>query len=433
MLLVLPSIAIVAVWVLLHLQVDPVPTWFYVLVWYPTLIPLDAFATRLDGRRSALWHRSMLFAFAWSPIVWLVFEAANFRLANWYYVFLPHPTWERWTGILLSFATVVPAVILAERALDAAGMFRRGRGPEIIVRDGDLLATVLLGIGIGALALGFPRVLFPLIWGAAVLIVDPFVFHRAPSLSLIGDLARGYWGRVGRLMLGGLGIGLIWETCNYWARGKWIYTVPWLEDMKLFEMPPFGFLGFPVFALEAWVMYAVLCSLGLARVIGREEEAEGQRGGGTGRRGRGAVAAAAVAFAATILIGMERWTISSTAPLIEDLPEITADQVEALNAIGFHDPFELTEAAIVDLSSKTGMGVIAADRITQAARLVTLRGIGNRHAATLSELDVHTVCDLSRQDPDRLMRAIDRIRAHYRPNLPEVRVWIRAASRACLP
>jgi hypothetical protein len=341
-----PAVALAAAWVLLFLDIDPVPTWFYVFAWYPTLALLDAAATRLDGRPSALWQRGAIGAFAWSPIVWLVFEAANFRLENWYYVLLPHSGWERWVGIILSFATVVPAVLLAERALDAAGVFKRGRGPQIRVDRRDLWGAVALGMGSGALALGYPQLFFPLIWGAVVLVVDPLVFQRTPALSLIGDLSRGYWGRIGRIMLGGLGIGLVWETYNYWARGKWIYTVPWLEEMKLFEMPPFGFLGFPVFALEAWAMYGALCAVGLAVPIGTATAGRRSSTGSANRRDesrlsaatRGAAAAAAVSFAALTLAGMERWTISSTAPRLGDLPGMTDTRLEQLRLVTLHKP-----------------------------------------------------------------------------------------------
>jgi hypothetical protein len=48
-----PAVALAAAWVLLFLDIDPVPTWFYVFAWYPTLALLDAAATRLDGRPSA--------------------------------------------------------------------------------------------------------------------------------------------------------------------------------------------------------------------------------------------------------------------------------------------------------------------------------------------------------------------------------------------
>jgi len=53
----------------------------------------------------------------------------------------------------------------------------------------------------------------------------------------------------------------LWEFWNYWALTKWTYTVPFFGNVKIFEMPVLGFLGFPPFAVECWVMYIFLRSL----------------------------------------------------------------------------------------------------------------------------------------------------------------------------
>src|SRR5206468_1825377 len=79
-----------------------------------------------------------------------------------------------------------------------------------------------------------------------------------PERSLFADIAAGSWGRIARLMAAGLCAGALWESFNAAARAKWIYTVPFLEHMKIFEMPPIGFLGFTFFALEVWSLYHLL-------------------------------------------------------------------------------------------------------------------------------------------------------------------------------
>ncbi|HET6360654.1 MAG TPA: hypothetical protein VFH11_01195, partial [Gemmatimonadota bacterium] len=193
---------------------------------------------------------------------WLFFELLNMRLENWYYVFLPRDGAARWVGIALSFATVVPAVLLTERLLDSlgiAGELRARRLPR--TRGRPLFA---LGVLMLALALAWPRALFPLVWGGVFLVADPWVLSRAPERSLLGDLERGRPGRILRLLAAGLLVGLLWEAFNIGARGKWIYTVPGFEDFKLFEMPVLGFLGFPFFALEAFAVWQALVVAGVA-------------------------------------------------------------------------------------------------------------------------------------------------------------------------
>jgi len=54
---------------------------------------------------------------------------------------------------------------------------------------------------------------------------------------------------------------VLWEFWNYWARGKWHYSVPIMEHLKIFEMPVPGYLGFPAFALECFTMYVFVRAL----------------------------------------------------------------------------------------------------------------------------------------------------------------------------
>jgi hypothetical protein len=57
------------------------------------------------------------------------------------------------------------------------------------------------------------------------------------------------------LLAAGAVCGALWEFWNYRALTRWTYTVPYLGDVKLFEMPVLGYLGFPPFALECYAVY----------------------------------------------------------------------------------------------------------------------------------------------------------------------------------
>ena len=416
-------LVVLAAFFLLRAGIEPVPTWFYVFTWYPMLVLLDDLATRIDGKPSMLWQRWSLYAFIWSPVIWLVFELANFRLNNWYYVFLPHQLWARWIGIVLSFATVVPAILLAERCLSAAGLFKIGIGPKIRIRKIDIRFAITTGIGFGFLALTYPILFFPLIWGAAFLIVDPLVYRWNHSLSLLGDIEKGQWGRFGRIMVGGLGIGVFWEFFNYWARAKWIYTVPWLEELKWFEMPPFGFVGFPVFALEAWSMYAGLCALGIALPRFSKDLIKPLR--------FGIALLLAIVFSIAVLLGMEHYTISSTAPQLNDVPVMGASHQHQLSDQTSLTIQEVVSSSAEELAAVTSLSIQTADSVINGASLVILRGIGTTHARTLLNLGVGTICALSEQDADLLWMSIQEEHPGTRPTSAEVRVWIRAATKKC--
>ena len=226
-------------------------------------------------------------------------------------------------------------------------------------------------------------------------------------------------------MLGGLAIGLLWETLNFWARGKWIYTVPHLENVKLFEMPPLGFVGFPVFALSAWSLYNFLCTLGVAVPPSGTPRID--------RRRLPFALVLGIAFSIAVLSAMERRTISSTAPLLSHTPGVSEELLPRLEAAGVQTPFDLSRLDTDSVAQDLGLPTSTMLALRESARLVTLRGIGTDHAALLGRLDVSNVCDLARANPSQLW---DRIRGlqdyrNARPTQAEVRVWHRAAERAC--
>jgi hypothetical protein len=417
---------LLAATVLLAWDVEPAPTWFYVCAWYPILVILDAVAARLEERAPLLSSpRQVASIFGWSAIIWLAYEAANLRLENWYYVFLPRVRLERWTGILVSFATVVPALVFAERLLRGLGVGQRWRTRPAAVGPNDLRGPVALGIGMLVLPMIWPRQFSPLIWGAGLLLAEPFLYRKMNDSSLFADVYRGDWGRIGRLLLSGFAIGGLWEGLNYWARGKWIYTVPFLEEMKLFEMPPFGFIGFPVFALSAWSLYHTLCALGVAHPTTRVHEL---------RRGRTAFAVIAGAvFAFVILVGMEARTISSTTPTLSELPAVNADRIVQLEEAGIRSPFDLARREPSGLSHQLGLQVEAASELVGIARLVTLRGIGTTHAYELQHVGIKSVCDLAEAQPEDVWSDIHALFRGLgsRPTAAEARVWKRASLRAC--
>src|SRR5207247_9997283 len=117
------AVVLIAAFLLLGYEIPPVPTWFYVLALYPTLVILDEVVVVLGGESLLARPRELVVMLWWSAVIWFLFEAINFRLQDWYYVFLPASRLERWLGITVSLATVVPAVLLPERLLDRLGVW----------------------------------------------------------------------------------------------------------------------------------------------------------------------------------------------------------------------------------------------------------------------------------------------------------------------
>lgn len=392
---------LVVVALLRYYEIPPVPTWFYVFAWYPTLVILDQLVV-LRGGESLLARPGTLVAMLWwSAVIWLLFEAINFRIANWYYVFLPAHRLARWIGITVSLATVVPALLLPARLLDRLGLWHDLHSRPLPLGTRELRLALWLGGVLLALVLAFPRYCYALTWAALWLIAEPLLYRSDPDHSLFGDMTRGSWGRIVRLLAAGLCAGGLWEAFNALARARWIYTVPFLEHLKLFEMPVIGFLGFPCFALEAWSLYYLLVRHATARRV-----------------------AASVLFALLVLAGMDRWTVSSTEPRLADLPGVTNGVLDRLRGAGWTDVFRLARAPAAELAYSAKLRPEDARAAQNAARLVTLRGLGTAHAATLIGAGISSVAALAEAAPDSVWRLVHR---GARPTPAEVRQWVRAA------
>src|SRR5256885_14185435 len=80
---------------------------------------------------------------------------------------------DRGAGIVISLATVVPAVLLPERLLDRLGVWHDLRARPIQLAVTHLRAAWRVGWAMLALVLGFPRYLYPLTWGAVWLGPQP--------------------------------------------------------------------------------------------------------------------------------------------------------------------------------------------------------------------------------------------------------------------
>jgi len=315
---------------------------------------------------------------------------------------------------------------LAERWLSVRGAFDGIRWPTFNVKGRTLVSLVLVGIAFAALSLVWPRYFFPMIWGALTLLLEPWNYSRDPKRSLLGDLSAGRPGRLLRFLVGGMAIGFLWEMYNIESLSKWIYTVPGLENFKLFEMPLLGFFGFPVFALDCFVVYQSLLLVGVAvpEKIGATDVRL--------RPGRTVAAAvAAVAFSLAVLIGMDRWNTDSLRPTLRGLWLVSPAQQQSLAPTPYRNLFVLADAEPAEVAEITSALSSLAEQWVSASQLSTLRGIGTVNAQLLWDAGVRSLADLASAEPDEL--GADLQQRTTRPRAatpPKVRVWVGAARRA---
>lgn len=186
-------------------------------------------------------------------MIWTIFEIFNFRLENWQYEFVKQSIFIRWPGYFLAFGTVLPGLLVTKKIIDVRWPQKSVPRTKTVDLRPYLPLIFSCGLAFIVLCLVYPRYCFALIWGAFVLLLDPFVY-LAGRPCFLADLEHKNVDPLGRWLAAGLVCGLLWELWNFWAGSKWVYTVPWVGNVKIFEMPVLGFFGFPPFALECAVM-----------------------------------------------------------------------------------------------------------------------------------------------------------------------------------
>jgi hypothetical protein len=145
--------------VLAHFGREPFVTWFYSFAWWSYILIVDGWVYRQRGESLLICYpRRFVFLSFWSVVFWSLFELFNFRLQNWHYVGLPLDTPIRWAGYILSFATVVPALLETADLLDAG--FPRPVSVPPFMRTGRW-ALASLGLACLALPLSVADPLFP--------------------------------------------------------------------------------------------------------------------------------------------------------------------------------------------------------------------------------------------------------------------------------
>ncbi|HVF55163.1 MAG TPA: hypothetical protein VM934_03380 [Pyrinomonadaceae bacterium] len=266
--------------------------WFTPIVWTGYVLLADALVAKVKGRSLLTTDRDeLLVIVAVSVGAWWLFEFYNAPrfwksdLELWwhYHNLVPNPYLRR-VGYDWAFATIFPALFLTAE-LFAATVFRKWRHGLTLKFSKPTLYLFIFAGALGALVPLFlvSKWLVPVVWLSYVFLLDPVNALRGRP-SIVGDLARGDWQRLAGLLASGAVCGVLWEFWNFWATAKWTYTVPYLGDVKIFEMPVLGYLGFPPFVVECWAIYVFCRSLlrPVRRMAPKEEAliwASPERGG----------------------------------------------------------------------------------------------------------------------------------------------------------
>ena len=366
---------------------EPPIYFFFVTCWWAYIIILDTILWLRSGEPKFL-NRNLPEMVLISCGFWCVFELINLRLENWFYINIPFQEIVRYTGYFLAYGTVIPAICLTADAADP--LFASVRTRPFRVRSYPSRA-ITAGIILFSLALLLPEYFFGLAWVFGIFLIDG-LNYRTGSRSFMADLEEGRPGRVLAALVSGLVCGILWESWNFISPVRWVYTVPFLEGMKIFEMPFIGYIGFPVFAVETVAFYDLL--QGLSKKTAS----------------RAAVLCAAAILSALSFVLIDRFTVFSYTTPIRNLAFLS----------------ESTRTKLFDSGARTNISIEAAmlsPDEADALRFVNMKGLGYKNYLRLVSSGVSRAQDLKDMDDGQLSRILGEA------NLRRVHVYQDAAKR----
>ena len=418
--------------IFLFKKVEPFYSWFYCFAWWSYIFTIDAVIYRLKGNSLILSRTKEFFLMiTWSLFFWLIFEAANFSFKNWYYINLPHSKMERWLGYAIAYGTVLPGMFETTELLEALGFFKRAKIKKIKISPDGYTVLILLGALCLVSSVVVPDYCFPLIWVGFIFLLEPFNY-RFGGRSLLRDLEEGNPQKIYLLLIAGLICGFLWEFWNFWAQSKWIYTVPFFEKKKGFEMPFLGFLGFPPFVVQAYVMVNFISLFRSGR--GWEESTYRLN---LERRTRPLTmiltAILIGCFSILIFRAIDFNTVDSYYPRLKDAYWIEPQYRRELPKVGI--------ATLDDLLSKTrekkerdelALRLLIPKELfiqwMEKAQLVQLNGLGIENLRVLEAVGISSISALAQEDPEKLYQKIlEVVQGKVLPRKAKIRIWIKEA------
>lgn len=366
-------------------KLEPIIGFFYVTSWWSYIILLDSIVSSRSGKPVVL-NRTLPACIIISCGFWCFFELINLRLENWFYINVPYSTSLRYAGYLLAYGTVIPAIILTAAAVQP--LFASLKAPSLAIPRYSSRA-ISLGIILFLSTIIFPKYLFALAWAFAIPLIDG-INYRAGFRSFMAELERGDIRRFCAALLSGLICGILWETWNSLSPVKWIYTVPFFEQMKVFEMPLPGYIGFLVFGVETVAFADLLQGLRQKRTAFKYAVC-------------GALVVSAISF-----VFIDRYTVFSQTTPISNLSFLTVNSKEMLIASGVRTNLSVDPGLLKPFEK-------------EAIELVNLKGLGYENYMKLVRYGITGVRGLANLDETTLSHALGE------KDLLRVRVYLAAA------
>lgn len=422
--------------ILMFKGAEPFASWFYYFAWWSYILIVDSIIYKIK-KNSLIMNRTgelflMLF---WSVFIWTFFEAVNLIMKNWYYVNVVPICVVRWLGYGVAYATVLPGLFETTELLESLGLFKDSRIKPVSVNKLWTISFLVLGIACFSGVFFYPKFCFPLIWGSFIFLLEP-INYRWGGKSILRDWGKGSLRKFYLLLTAGCICGILWEFWNFWATTKWIYTVPFFEELKLFEMPVLGFFGFPPFAVECYVIYNFI-SLFRHQRGWEKDNYRLDQGKSVKHLWVWCSSLVAISFCLCTFRAMDEKTVNSYWPDLRELQMISPEIALNLTSLGIETPKELlakteSEKGKKELAIKLNLSESNIAKWINLSKLAELKGMGTLNANLLNKTGIENITDLAKQNPatlyDKLL-ALKKNDLQYIPREAIIRVWVREAER----
>ena len=226
-------------------------------LWVGYILSVNALTFRRKGHCLLLDSpSSLLLLFPSSAAFWWLFEYLNRFVQNWCYTGVEFSPLEYFFYASLSFSTVLPAFASTREWLTSFSALEPFRSflPLRTARPTRIALLTLVAAGTGLLLLGiYPDYLFPLLWISPLLILVSLQALMR-EVHVFSPLSHGDWRGVLTSALAALVCGFFWELWNYYSLAKWVYQIPFVQHLQLFEMPLLGYAGYLPFGVACAVV-----------------------------------------------------------------------------------------------------------------------------------------------------------------------------------
>jgi hypothetical protein len=274
------------------------------------------------------------------------------------------------------------------------------------LKKGARKVCLLIGLLMLVLPVLYPGYFFPMVWGSLIFLLEPICAKRG-ARSLLAEAETGQWTTFVRLLIAGLVCGGYWELCNFWSLEKWIYSVPFFSEGKLFEMPYLGFVGFPPFCVQCFVM---INSLYLLRGSRHWDPDAPRR-----QIAPSTVRKTVYCFVIVFAFFLSEWsyhkmkvhTVESHSEALQQiLEDISLSAASKLTNAGWRYAAEVLQGW---QEAKTVIQMPFRDRIYKRLELVSLVHMGSPNARLLEAAGVQSREELAKQNPDELFLELTRV------------------------